>query len=182
MDYYYKYLLQKCREKEGEIKKNGKCEGEKNFYDDEFELRREFVYEQGYKSKCIVVYATEKKKEYIDFILRSILLQRKDGVRYVSFKGSNKRVRMELLHDNNGKSYVLENLCFTPSNRARANMKGAFFCYTTTSSLPEKYVEDEEYETYLNSMTGKQYTEEDLKYRGINSKYDIKSALMKMPI
>jgi hypothetical protein len=65
-----------------------------------FEIKKEYVYKQGYCSKCLVIYAVDSRKDEIDEELKSFKLGDGTHRRYMSFRGTAADDRLRTLYLN----------------------------------------------------------------------------------
>ena len=63
-------------------------------------IKKEFVHEQGYYSKCIVVCAVLPQKEKVDSDLIALKFGNGKNLRHISFKESSPDIRLCALHIN----------------------------------------------------------------------------------
>ena len=79
------------------------------------EIRKEFVYQQGYSSKVLVIYCITAESESMDIKLMEMKLWNGTHTKYISFKRTDRKVKLGTLHFNNMKNVearyeVLENM------------------------------------------------------------------------
>ena len=65
------------------------------------EIKKEWVYQQGYRSKVLVVYSVLSQSEKVDYQLMNNSLQDSDYTKYVSFKNIDPKVQLGMLYSNN---------------------------------------------------------------------------------
>ena len=65
------------------------------------EIKKEWVYQQGYRSKVLVVYSVLSQSEKVDYQLMNNSLQDSDYTKYVSFKNIDPKVQLGMLYLNN---------------------------------------------------------------------------------
>ena len=70
------------------------------YYDSRFELRKEAIYEQGYRSRCIVVYMILSKRDEIDSILQTKEIANMEDIKFISFKNTTTKDKVSALHIN----------------------------------------------------------------------------------
>jgi len=78
------------------------------------EVKYDIIYEQNYKSKCIVIYAIESKAIIIDKKLAELSFSYISYTKYISFKNTDSQNRIRCLYTNNcrninGKFEILYN-------------------------------------------------------------------------
>ena len=79
------------------------------------EIRKEFVYQQGYSSKVLVIYCITAESKSMDIKLMEMKLWNRTHTKYISFKRIDSKVKLGTLHFNNMKNVearyeVLENM------------------------------------------------------------------------
>ena len=71
------------------------------YYDKRFELRKETVYENGYKSKGLVLYVIQSKREETENTMQSFEILEIKDIKFISFKHTMSDDKVGVLHLNN---------------------------------------------------------------------------------
>ena len=72
-----------------------------NQIDNRFKLRKEYVYENGYKTKAVVVYAVLSKREVLDNKLQELTIPSIEDAKYISFRNTLSNDKVGALYLNN---------------------------------------------------------------------------------
>ena len=70
-------------------------------YDKILEIKKEYIFEKDYKSKCLTIYAIQSKQEIIDKELQDFYLGNSFQFKYIFFCNSILDMRLGALHINN---------------------------------------------------------------------------------
>jgi len=70
------------------------------YYDSRFKLRKEAIYEQGYRLRYIVVYVILSKKDEIDSTLQIKEIANIEDIKFISFKNTTTKDKVSALYIN----------------------------------------------------------------------------------
>ena len=70
------------------------------YYDSRFEFRKEVIYEQGYRLRCVVVYMILSKRDKMDSVLQIKEIANMEDIKFILFKNTTTKDKVGTLYIN----------------------------------------------------------------------------------